>query len=48
MQGEIDGAVAEAAIDDVAAVLGDRRADPGLDQLADLGDDLGVGRDRRR
>ena len=48
---EIDRAVLEAAIDDVAAVLRDRRADPGLDQLADLGDDLGVGGivvDRRR
>ena len=44
VQREIDRAVPEAAIDDVAAVLRDRRADAGLDQLADLGDDLGVGR----
>ena len=33
-----------AAIDDVAAVLGDRRADAGVDQLLDLVDDLGVRR----
>ena len=46
----IDRAVLEAAIDDVAAVLGHRRADAGFDQLPDLVDDLGIGRivvDRR-
>ena len=36
--------VAIAAIDDVAAVLGDRRADAGFDQFLDLVDDVGVGR----
>ena len=44
-------AVLVAAIDDVAAVLRDRRADPGFDQFLDLVDDVGVGRvflDRRR
>ena len=32
-----------ALVDDVAAVLRDRRADAGLDQLLDLVDDVGVG-----
>src|SRR4051812_26468549 len=43
VHGEIDLAAAKAAIDDVAAVLRDRRTHSGFDQLADLGDDLGVG-----
>ena len=33
-----------ALVDDVAAVLGDRGADAGFDQLLDLVDDVGVGR----
>ena len=47
---EVERAFAIAAIDDVAAVLGDRRADAGFDQFLDLVDDVGVGRvflDRR-
>ena len=39
---EIDDPVAEALEDDVAAVAGDRRADPRLDQLLDRLDRLGV------
>ena len=39
---QIDDAVLEAAERDVAAVLGDRRAHPRLDQLLDGGDGLGV------
>src|SRR3546814_900294 len=42
VQGEIDGAFLKAAIDDVAAILGDRRANARLDQLLDLGDNVGV------
>ena len=41
---QIDHALAEAAVDDVAAVVGDRRAHAGFDQFLDLLDDLGVGR----
>src|SRR5262245_7230837 len=40
---EIDDAVLEAAEGDVAAVIGDRRPHPGLDQLLDGGDRLGIG-----
>src|SRR6478672_3048395 len=43
VQGEKDGAVPEAAIDDVAAVLRHSGTDAGVDQLANLGDDLGIG-----
>ena len=44
LHAEIERAVLVAAIDDVAAVLRDRRADAGFDQILDLVDDLGVGR----
>ena len=40
---EIDDAVPEAAEGDVAAVIGDRGAHPGFDQVLDGGDRLGVG-----
>src|SRR5262249_29763583 len=40
---QIDFPLVEAAIDDVAAVIGDRGADARLDQLLDLRDDLGIG-----
>ena len=40
---EIEVAVPVALVDDVAAVLRDRGADAGLDQLLDLVDDVGVG-----
>ena len=43
LHGEEQGAVLVAAIDDIAAVLGDRRAHPGLDEIAELVDDLGIG-----
>ena len=42
MHRQIDGAGLEAAIDDIAAVLRDRRPDPRLDQLADLLDHVGI------
>ena len=38
----IDHAVLEAAERDVAAVIGDRRPHPGLDQFLDGGDGLGI------
>ena len=41
---EIEVAVPVALVDDVAAVLCDRRADARFDQLLDLVDDVGVGR----
>ena len=40
---EIEPAVPVALVDDVAAVLRDRGADAGFDQLLDLVDDVGVG-----
>ena len=39
---DIDDPALEAAKDDVAAVLGHRRAHAGVEQLLDLRDDLGV------
>ena len=39
---QVDDAVLEALEDDVAAVLGHRRAHPGVEQFLDLGDDLVV------
>ncbi len=39
---DIDDAVFEAAERDVAAVISDRRANPGLDQLLDGGDRGGI------
>src|SRR6266699_2790072 len=44
LHGEIDHAVLVAAKGDVAAVAGDRRPHPRLDQLLDGGDGLGVAR----
>ena len=44
LHGEVECALPVAAIDDVAAVLGDRRPHPGFDQFLDLVDDLTVGR----
>ena len=41
---EIDDAVLEAAERNVAAVIGDGRPDPCLDQFLDGGNRLGVGR----
>ena len=41
---EIDDAVLETAEGDVAAVIGDRRPHPRLDQFLDGGDGFGVGR----
>src|SRR3954451_9734189 len=41
---EVQMAVLVPLVNDVAAVLRDRRADAGLDQLLDLVDDIGVGR----
>src|SRR5690348_9738286 len=41
---EIEMTVLVALVDDVAAVLRDRGADPRFDQLLDLVDDVGVGR----
>lgn len=43
MHRQIDGAAIEAAIDDIAAVARHGGANPRLDQLADLGDDVGIG-----
>ena len=39
---QIHDAVLEALEDDVAAILGNRRADAGIEQFLDLGDDLVV------
>src|SRR6185503_18786702 len=44
LKAKIERALGVAAIDDVAAVLRHRRADPGFDQFLDLVDDVGVGR----
>lgn len=42
MHAQIDLPLVEAAIDDVAAVIGDGRTHAGVDKVADLGDDLRI------